>query len=283
MNRIIITLSALLFAAIGMVSQAQEPIRITSPWGEGGMAFPLLEGLYKHNGDLFKNKIDILGSCVEATNIMKNTDEPTITISEALFLNEDNPCNLLRKEYFITTAGISSLNFCTLIPDEEAALNAFQGDIRVGYFAGDMFKIPVTDILENMSGRNSKAVPYKNTNAARAALHAGEVDFIFTSQNDADKNCFLTTSNTDDSFAYKVSDFYDGTFANAFYAFAILGTNVDKDLVKEAFLESTDPSINNIYVDGLAKNYDRKFVKKSREYQLNVINSYVEDLRDAKD
>lgn len=283
MTRVNFILTFLLAMSISAVSQAQEPIRLTSPWGEGSMAFPLLEGLYDYDSDSFRNNIDILGSCVEATNIMKNSNEPTLTISEALFLDGDNPCNILEEEYFITTVGLSTLNFCTLNPDEEVALEEFQGDVRVGHFNGDMFRLPVTAILENMSGSGSKAVPYESTPAARAALQAGEVDFIVTSQNDADKNCFLTTSETDDSFAYKVSDFYDGEFSNAFYTFAILGTNVDKEAVKEAFVESTDPSINNIYVDGRGKNYDREFVKESREHQLDVINSYVDSLRNAKD
>lgn len=264
------------------ISQAQDPIRLVSPWGEGSIAFPFLEGFYQYDESRFMNRIDVVGSCAEVTNIIKNSDEPTIAFSEALFLSKDNPCNILNEKYFVTTVGLASLNFCTINPDDDVAIKKFQGDVRVGYFNGDMFRIPIESILRNMSGKNSRAVPYRSTPDAIAAMKAGEVDFIVTSQNNMAENCFLTTGETNDDITYKVSDFYDGKFSNAFYTLAIVGANVNKEEIKKAFINSTDPDINNIYIDGRGRSYNPELIKKDREYQLKIINDYVNHLKNAE-
>lgn len=260
----------------------QSPARLISPWGEGSIAFPFLQEFYKYDESRFLNRVDVLGSCVEATNIIKNTDKPVISIAETLYLSENHPCYLMHEEYFITTIGMAGLYFCTNIPNDEIALEKFKGDIRVGHFNGEMFRIPINKILDNMSGSNSRTVPYRSTPDAIAAMKAGEVDFIVTAQNNMAKNCFLTTGDTSDTVTYSVSDFYDGDFSDAFFTLAIVGNNIDKEKIKEEFIKFTDPAINDIYVNGRGKHYDPNFMKKSTDYQLEFIKKYVDKLNKFK-
>lgn len=269
--------SILTIFAIGLGgAHAESPIKLITAWGEGNMAHAILSNLSEFDNSTFSKDVEILGNCAAVANYLQNTNEPAVTILEAFYLNDEDPCNIKNEETFISLTGIAYWNFCRK-PRDTDGIKEIQGNVRVGYFNGPIFRVPLESILSGL-GSTGKAVPYNNAPAYKAALESGEVDYLFTTLDDPNMDCVLTT-NPNSDIKHKVSDFYDGFFSEARYSLVILGANVDNEKIRNAFIESGDPAVSNLFVDGRGKNYDLGPVKKlSVEEQFDFTNLYVEKI-----
>lgn len=236
----------------------------------------MLDNLYNYDDVTFREGIDVLGNCATVGKYLKETDEPTISLTEAFILQDNNhPCNVINEDLFISLAGLAHWNFCRL-PSNEDVIEEFRGDVKVGYFHGDDKKIPLEAILDGM-GSEGTTVPYKTAPAYRAALESGEIDYIMTTMTDQ-YECVLTTNPNEEKIEHKVPDYYDGFFSTAAYAVALVGANVNKEEVKKIFIESTDPSNSNMFETGLARSYDPEYMNVKTGEQLEFIRSYIEKL-----
>jgi len=275
MKKIILSILTLFSIGIGG-AHAEPPVKLVTAWGEGSIPHAVLTNLSEFDSSSFSKNVDILGNCATVANYLQNTNEPTLTILEAFYLNDEDPCNIQNEENFVSLTGIAYWHFCRK-PSDTDGIEEIQGDVRVGYFNGPIFRIPLESILSGM-GSSGRAVPYSSAPGYKAALESGEIDYVFTTLDEPNMDCVLTT-NPNSDIEHKVSDYYDGFFSNARYSLAILGVNVDNEKIKNAFIESVDPAVSNLFVDGLAKNYDLESVKAlSVEEQFEFTNNYVEEI-----
>jgi len=275
MKKIILSVLTLFSIGIGG-SHADTPVTLLTPWGEGSLPHAVLSNLSEFDNSTFSEDVEILGNCAAVANYLQKTDEPTVAVIEAFYLSDEDPCNIKSRENFISLTGIAYWNFCRN-PRDTDGIKEIQGDVRVGYFNGPIFRAPLESILSGL-GSTGNAVPYSNAPAYKAALESGEVDYLFTTLDDPNMDCVLTT-NPNSDIEHKVSDYYDGFFSEARYSLAMLGANVDNEEIRNAFIESGDPAVSNLFVDGRGKNYDLGPVKTlSVEEQFEFTNLYVEEI-----
>lgn len=276
MKKIILSVLTLFSVGIGG-SNAEPPVTLITPWGEGTISYAILNNLSDFDNSKFSEDITILGNCATVANYIERTDEPAIAIVEAINVSENDPCNIKDKENFISLTGIAHRKFCRK-PRSTNGIEEIQGDVRIGYFNGPIFRVPLESILAGM-GSAAKAIPYNSVPAHKAALESGEIDYLFTTLDDPNMECVLTT-NPNGDIEHKVSDYYDGFFADAGYSLAILGANVNNEEIKTAFIESGDPTASNLFVDGRGKSYNLDPVKTlSVEEQFEFITRYEEEMR----
>lgn len=272
-----IILSVLAIFAIGISgSHAEPPVNLITAWGEGSLPHAILSNLSEFDNSTFSKDVEILGNCAAVANYLQNTNESTVTVLDAFYLTDEDPCNIKNEENFISLTGIAYWNFCRK-PRDTDGIEEIQGDVRVGYFSGPMFRAPLESILSGI-GSTGKAVPYSTAPAYKAALESGEIDYVFTTLDDPNMDCVLTT-NPNSDIKHKVSDYYDGFFSEARLTLVMLGVNVDNEKIRNAFIESGDPAVSNLFVDGRGKNYDLNSVKTlSVEEQFEFTNLYVEEI-----
>jgi len=177
----------LIFAAavlsFGIVSQAsaQDKIDTLNFARPGGLMNRIVDIVSETLGDRHGERIDLKG-CAAAIEYLKTTDRPTIATGYPdMQAGDNNPC-AVELETFHGYLGASPFYMCVREEDKEGAIDRLMNDkVLVGYADWSWIRKQSNRLVAELNS-NAKAVPYKSAKQYRAALVAGEIDFMLSTQ-----------------------------------------------------------------------------------------------------
>jgi hypothetical protein len=172
---------AAVVASFGVVSQAVaqdiDTLLFSRPGGLMGRTMDVVEGAL---GNRHGERVVVKG-CAAAIEYLKNTDRPTIAAAYPdMQAGENNPC-AVELDTFHGYLGASPFYLCVREENKEGAVDRLMNDdVLIGYADWAWIRQQSNRLAAEISPK-VKAVPYKNSKAYRAALAAGEIDFMVSS------------------------------------------------------------------------------------------------------
>jgi hypothetical protein len=167
--------------AMTLVSQAvaQEPIDTLLFARPGGLVGRTTEVVEQSLGDQHGERVVVKG-CAAAVEYLKTTDRPTIAIAYPdMQAGNNNPC-AVEAEMFHGYLGASPMFLCVREENKAQSVDRLLTDeVLLGY--ADWAWIRQQSVRLAAELPNAKALPYKNSKAYRAALAAGEIDYMISS------------------------------------------------------------------------------------------------------
>jgi len=271
---------SLLLVLSSSAMAADQEVKLLSNWSVTGAFHGVLDHLSRQDG--FADTITRVDSCAAAARIIQNTDEPIIAPWDILSLyeEENHPCDILDENTFKTIVGQAHFNFCRMPDGSDGIAHIIDEGARIGTFRGNETYVPLETILAGLGGK-SHPVAYSSVGDYKAALVAGEVDFIFATVPDEGMECVMTThpspENTDIAL---LSDFYTGIFHDYAFSFALIGNNVEAEVIREALLAVTE---TDDWKQGLGSRYDTSVVLNPSEEQYTTLVELLNNMRDSVD
>ena len=201
-------------------------------------------------GDMHGKRI-VFDNCAAATEYIKTTERPTLSIGypDTQIKKENNPC-LLDRENFYGHIAASPAFICVREEKAEGAIEKLLNDTSyVGYSNFLYAKIKVEALEDAVP--NLKMIPYKNSGAGRAALVAGEIDFLITGTSKDGEKCpvILDTEINFDAEITAIELFPAAESAATFkYILFMFGSNLpnNKDIVN--MIQESDAWENRVDV-----------------------------------
>lgn len=266
MKKLLITTFMTLFSTMAFADQ----IQIINPHSTTGTSSKVLNNIYETNTEMFTAPIKV-DNCTVASNIIAETDVPTITIGDYLAqgLSIDQSCNIVSKENLVTIYSVAYYSVCTKKDsgkDLDFLIN--NPNATVGHYADFIFTRQTEEILKAI-GSKGRGVPYKGSKDYLAALQIGEIDYIYTTRANDTLDCILTTNPESDN---SVSKYSKNIYTTAYYGLAIYGSNIDLEEVKSIVDQSTE----SVSWKDKMPSYKNDMTFLTREEQLKIIKDEID-------
>lgn len=240
---------AAVVASFGVVSQAVaediDTLLFSRPGGLVGRTMDVVEGAL---GDRHGERV-VLKGCAAAIEYLKNTDRPTITAAYPdMQAGENNPC-AVELETFHGYLGASPFYLCVREENKEGAVDRLMNDdVLIGYADWSWIRQQTNRLVAEINP-NAKAVPYKNSKAYRAALAAGEIDFMVSSLGKDGEYCpvILAPELQNDATVTGGELVPNGVVAKNFsYSTYLIGANIPNDGEIQSIVLDSDAWANRV-------------------------------------
>ena len=225
------------------------------------------------------------GNIAGALEYLNKTKKPTIIAIDpaaiAAVRSTDNPVwNFdVNRKNFVSIVFESYSKICA---SEKSGLgwdDFKKGGHKLGAYYGKSYMSVASGIANDIS-KNTKVVPFKKLSEAIGPLHAGELDFVFSSIHNKDGVVCLATANPDGGEGLvTLGDEWNNPLSTMSYRPIMIGVNINIKQVRKAVAEQGTSWFEPFAKKGRVMNLAG--TDMSPRKQIKNVNAYIDGLTEA--